>query len=321
MILELGFHRELIFEETPADSLISVQKWFWYESRRKLFWDAYLQEKLLSAATGRPQMLDDKDCDILLPAYNSLLDLANDPTIEIYQQNLNATRLVKYKPISNREGQVIGIQVTPIQVTVPGQHALFAYVGFESRITEEFVLLGKIAKLINQSNKKLDSQLNEEIDKLNKMLDDWEIRLPPHLKNTPVNFEKFRQRSSLFAGQFVLAHLFHNALIVLLNRGSLVIADMPKFGQTTLALQQEIIRNKNKCLAAADNVTFMMKDLISKFDVIPPTCLYLTYTTATVIVNNSFSMDPEECKKAETSLAEYYKFFQVLKIMVPLFKY
>jgi hypothetical protein len=206
---------------------------------------------------------------------------------------------------------VTGIQITPIDVPLPGQHPLFSRIDLKSHTTELYVFLGKVSELINRGYNDMDLSVNHDIEKLNQHLDVWESRLRPDQKYTPSNLAHYSKESSTDSGHFILAHVFYNALIVLLNRGSLVIADMPRFASTTQELQDEIMRNKSRCLSAANKITSMLNDFENKFDVIPPTCIYFTYISATVIINSSFSMDPEECKKAEDALNQYYKFFEV----------
>ena len=312
MAMEINLEKELMYEETPSN-ILPVERWFWYENRRKLYWDTFLQDKLNSTITGKPQMMNHLDCNVLLPIYNSSLNL--ESIGEFYQQNLEGTKLIRYNVHRNPIGELTGVQMTPVNLAILDNHLhLFSQIGLESRTNELFVLLGKIASFVNRKLKDLIClEDNQEFEQLNQELDSWEARLPHQLRHTPANLEYFRQIHSFQSGQFVLAHIMHNALIVLLNRPSLVLADMPKLGQVTQTMQDKVHQSKEKCLAAADNVTTMLKDLVSNFDIIPPSTIYFAYTTATVMVNNSFSVDPEECKKCEAALQEYYKFFKARK--------
>ncbi|KAL7309863.1 hypothetical protein PS15m_010694 [Mucor circinelloides] len=313
MAFEMNLENELMFEET-AGAILPVERWFWYENRRKLYWDTFLQDKLNSAMTGKSQMMDHLDSNVLLPIYNSSLNL--DSTGEFYQQNLDGTKLVRYNVHRNPMGTVTGVQMTPVHLSALKSDAhLFSQVGLESRTNELYVLLGRIARLVNRGFKDLIClENNAEFDELNQALDSWEARLPHQLKNSPANLEHFRQVHTFQSGQFVLAHMLHNTLVVLLNRPSLILADMPNLGQVTQSMQDKVHQSKEKCLAAADNVTIMLKDLLSHFDIIPPSTIYFAYTTATVMVNISFNVDPQESKKCDTALQEYYKFFEGMKV-------
>ncbi|KAI8642680.1 fungal-specific transcription factor domain-containing protein [Parasitella parasitica] len=315
MVAEIGLEKELMYEEAPGN-VLPIDRWFWYENRRKLYWDTFLQDKLSSATTGKPQMMDHLDCNVLLPIYNSSLDLGSAG--EFYQQNLGGTKLIRYNVHRDPLGAVTGIQMTPVDLASLEDnqaHLLFQQVGLESRTNELFVLLGRITRFVNRGFKDLIClENNQEFDQLNRALDDWERRLPHQLRNTPANLEYTRQAHSFHSGQFVLAHMMHNALIVLLNRPSLVLADMPRLGQVTQTMRDKVCQSKEKCLAAADNITVMLKDLVHRFDIIPPSTIYFAYTTATVMVNNSFSVDPDERKKCEDALQEFYKFFEGMKV-------
>jgi hypothetical protein len=174
--------------------------------------------------------------------------------------------------------------------------------------------MGHVSRFVNRGHKDFVSSGsdNKEFLQLNAELDAWSERLPLSLRNTPANLEFYRnQKNSFDAGQFVLAHILHNSLMVLLNRPSLILADMPRLGQITQETQDMIHRSMEKCLAAADNVTVMLKDLQDKLSIVPPSTIYLAYTAATVMVNSTFSTDPGESKRAEIALGEFYKFFEV----------
>lgn len=100
-------------------------------------------------------------------------------------------------------------------------------------------------------------------------------------------------------------------MIVLLNRPSLVLADMPEFETASPQIKHTINQSVDKCLAAADDFTLMLKDLCCRTENVPPFTIYLAYTIGTVMVNNSFSVDPEQSQKAEYSLREFFSFLEV----------
>jgi hypothetical protein len=307
MTVEIGLNKEIMLQEEQSGSDLSIERWFYYESRRRVFWETYLQDKLSSASTGKPQMMDICDTDMLLPVYSSSLDLTQG---EFYQQSLDGQLLVRYTVVQN--GNRIKMEL--VDLSNPRNQSLLNQVGLESRLTEACVLMGHVSRFVNRGHKNFvgHSLENNEFLQLNAELDAWAERLPLSLRNTPANLEFYRnQKNSLDAGLFVLTHILHNALIVLLNRPSLVLADMPRLGQVTQETQAMVQRSMEKCLAAADNVTVMLKDLQDKLSIVPPSTIYFAYTAATVMVNSTFSTNPDESKKAEAALGEFYKFFEV----------
>ncbi|KAI8047424.1 fungal-specific transcription factor domain-containing protein [Gilbertella persicaria] len=314
MALELDLHKEPMAEQ--EDKLMSMDNWLWYETQRRTFWRTFIEDKVTSATTGRPQMMDVGDVSTLLPVWNSALDF--NSINEFYQQSLDGSELICYRVVRDPHTRDIkGILVTPIDMSIPANMPLLSHIGLDSRFIELFVIAGKISQFINRGYKDDASSSSviesTEIENLNERLDDWVARLPLSLRNTPANLEHFRNETSHKATQFVVSHVLHNALIVLLNRPSLVLADMPQLNTTSSRIQEKIHQSVDRCLAAADNVTVMLKDLYSKVDIVPPLVIYFVYITATVMVNNAFSTNPTHCQKAERALDEFYQFFNDMK--------
>ena len=311
MAIELGLHKEAIFDETPG-TILPMEKWYWYETRRKIFWSVFMHDKFSSAATGRPPILDPNDCENMMPIDYDILDIAEEK--DIYQCSLSGYKLVHYRIIQDpATSELTGIQFNPLDARLPENKLYMSRVGWGSRILQESAILGKVTQLVNRGYNVENGvygpyQENSEFAKLDRELDQWSDNLPMHCRNTPANLEHFRLRNNKYrSAKFVLAHILHNALVVLLNRPSLVIADMPGLGQVTQSVQDKVHISVEKCIAAADNVTVMLKDLCCQIDVIPPFITYLVYTTATVMVNSSFSSNLIESQKAKTALNEYFR--------------
>jgi hypothetical protein len=71
---------------------------------------------------------------------------------------------------------------------------------------------------------------------------------------------------------------------------------------------KDYIRNSvDKCLAAVDNVTLLLKEIGNQANLMPPFVNYLIYTVATVIIGSSFSQNQEEAKRAKMSLGIYFQ--------------
>lgn len=307
MIFEIGLDKEIMLRDEEQDDVLSIERWFYYENRRRLFWNTYLQDVLGSSSTGRPQMMDITNSDVLLPVHNSSLSLQHG---EFYQRSLDGRCLIRYTVVDDGNG----VQMTSVDLSDPRNRCLLNQVGLEARLIECYTLMADVSRFVNRKHKKFvnDSVYNNEFLQLDAKLDAWIERLPLYLRNTPANLEFYRnQKNSFDAGQFVLTHILHNGLIVLLNRPSLELINTPKLGQFTQEVQDMIHRSVEKCLAAADNVTVMLKDSKNKLNVVPPSVIYFAYTAAIVMVNGMFSTNPNESKKAELALGEFYKFFEV----------
>lgn len=317
MAIELGLYKEKIFEE-ESNSILSPSKWCWYETRRKVFWESFMHDKFSSAATGRPGTLDPDDCQIMLPVDIDIFDINSSQ--DFYQCSLDQTKLVHYHirrdGITNR---ITGIQMNPLDVNLPEHRIYLNHVGWTSRIIKAGVLLSKITQLLNRNDHNHNVfaayEDDSEYTKLNRELDEWIDSLPLQSRNTPANLESARSQNNVRSVQFIVGHILHSSLIVLLNRPSIIIADMPGLSQASQNLQDKVHKSVEKCLAAADDVTVMLKDLCYQIKVIPPYISYSVYIVATVIINNRFVMNLQENQKAESALKQYFSFLSVSKTL------
>lgn len=313
MSIEIGLYKEKIFEE-GHNSVLPLERWFWYETRRKIFWASFMHDKFASASTGRPAVLDPNDCDIMLPVdFNVLESISGD---DFYQASLDQTKLVHYHIVRDESTNIItGIQMNPLDVNRPEHRLYLNRIGWDARIVQEAVLLGKVIQFVNRGSKNAGAytayEKNSEFEKLDRELDKWVEGLPLQIRNTPANLERYRNLDSVRSAQYVLGHILHNSLVVILNRPSLVVADMPGLSQVTQEIQDKVHKSMEKCLAAADNVTVILKDLCCQIEVVLPFISYSVYIAATVIVNNIFAMNGQENQKAESALKEYFRFLSV----------
>lgn len=322
MSIEIGLHKEKIFDEGNSP-LLSLDIWYWYETRRKVFWAILIEDKFSSAATGKPSVLDSKDCGIMLPVDFDIL--GNSGGNDFYQTSLDQTKLVHYHIVRDESTKLItGIQMNPLNVNDPEHRVYLNRVGWSSRILQATVLLGKVTKFVNGGTDD-DSpyrvyENNLEFEKLDSEVDAWVKMLPLYMKNTPANLERYRNSSDVRSIQYVIGHMLHNSLIILLHRPSLVVVDLPGFNQVTQELQDKVHKSMEKCLAAADNVTVMIKDLCCQIEVIPPFIAYSVYISATIVVNNIFTGNSQENKQAEAAIKEYFRFLSVsIQVLMTIF--
>lgn len=106
-------------------------------------------------------------------------------------------------------------------------------------------------------------------------------------------------------------HVLHNTLRVLLHRPSLVVADTLDTDLVQPEIKEFIHKSVDKCMAAVDNVTVLLKEIGNHKELMPPFLTYLAYTVATVVVSTSFSPRPEEAQKAKQALGVYFQFLLV----------
>lgn len=315
MAIEIGLHKEKVFEEGTR-AFLPLEKWYWYETRRKVFWETLMHDKFTSAATGNPSVLDPKDCEIMLPVDIDVLDFKNGN--DFYQASLDKTKLIHYHIVRDEMTNLItGIQMNPLDINLPEHRIYLNRVGWSSYILHGIVLLGKVSQFINSENDEdkpfAAYENNSEFEKLDNALDAWVEDLPLHVKNTPANLERYRNSNDIKSVQYVLGHILHNSLVVLLHRPSLVVVDLPELNQVAQETQDKVHKSLEKCISAANDVTVMIKDLCCQIEVIPPFISYSVYISSTVIVNSIFTGNTQENKQAESALKEYFRFFSVSK--------
>ncbi|KAL9549302.1 hypothetical protein PS6_006157 [Mucor atramentarius] len=317
MAMELGLHEDLDEDENGNDNH-TLEKLMQQETRRRLFWTIYTIDKFSSAATGRPSSLQDAFCTAFLPA--KVDDCSSD---QYYTETLDKSRFVLLNVNGLKESQLIGSSTLingsgsldstedPTSPSAPpvGRRPSLNCYAYLIRATS---LLGRVTAFINsrkdQHNAVPPCHPDSEFSKLDRAVAEWYDTLPMQLKNTPANFEKYREvNRHKHSRQFILLHVLYNTLIVLLHRPSLVIADTIDRDAIQPEIKAFIQGSVNKCMAAVDNVTLLLKEIGKYKELMPPFITYLAYTVATVVVSSSFSSSQEEADKAKQALGVYFQ--------------
>ncbi|GAN00650.1 conserved hypothetical protein [Mucor ambiguus] len=308
MAMELGLHEDLEEDENGNDNH-TLEKLMQQETRRRLFWTIYSIDKFSSAATGRPSSLQDAFCTAFLPA--KVDDYSND---QYYTETLDKSRFVLLNVNGLRESQLIGSTLmsgsshsldsnedptspSVAAATPPCRRPLLNCYAYLIRATS---LLGRVTAFINsrkdQHNNVPPCHPDSEFSKLDRAIGDWYDQLPMQLKNTPANFEMYKE-----------VNRHKNSRQFILVEPSLVLADTLGRDVVQPEIKAFIQGSVNKCMAAVDNVTLLLKEVGKYKDLMPPFITYLAYTVATVVVSSSFSSSPEEAEKAKQALGVYFQ--------------
>ncbi|KAI7887656.1 uncharacterized protein EV154DRAFT_427058 [Mucor mucedo] len=300
MATELGIHEDL--EDDDNDNP-NAQKLITQETRRRLFWTIFTIDKFSSAATGRPSILQEKFCTAYLPAN---VDTCNNE--RYYTETLDGSRYIMLNLDGMLQSQLLGTQVsTPNTLSRKPSLGCFSYL---IRATN---LLGKVTAYVNLKGKEDKNALppchpESEFSKLDRLIEDWYEQLPLHLKNTPANFEVYKDCANPATNrQFILLHILHNTLRVLLHRPSLVVADALDNDLVQPEIKRFVLESVEKCMTAVDNVTVLLKEIGTHMELMPPFLTYLAYTVATVVVSASFSSRIDEAQKAKQALGVYFQ--------------
>ncbi|RUP49124.1 hypothetical protein BC936DRAFT_143243 [Jimgerdemannia flammicorona] len=289
MAQELGLNKEDAMYRDGTDSF-SRMDCIEQETRRRVFWCTFMIDKFSSSSTGRPQALDERDCDVLLPSDDTDWQLDHSVLTEM----LNGTPPPTTDPSS------------PQAVSLRPTIGVYAY------LLRMVAILGQVTHYVNRAKPKSappPSHPNSEFALLDQALLGWAASLPPSLSYTRENGERMIPIPA--GGTFFLMHILHNTVAVLLHRPNLAIRHsepdhaMPWF-------KQYLDQSVEKCLKAADAVTEILERLVgTRLVTTAPFIAYATYTVATVHVGNAFSSDQELAKKAKIKLGTHHRVLQV----------
>ncbi|KAG0181777.1 hypothetical protein DFQ29_007105 [Apophysomyces sp. BC1021] len=308
MALELGLNKEIDMEDDLGETQ-SADRWMEQELRRRLFWNIFTVDKLTSASTGRPSFLQEEDCDVFLPS-----DEDGWTRGQFYTETLDRSRIVHFNVRSLRDSNLLGVSTSVSSVSTGGRRAQLSCSAHQMRL---IALLGKVTTFINRGSKKKDILApfdpTSEFSRLDRQIEDWYEQLPLHMKNTPANFERYRTNMTMDTSRYALAHMLHNALIVLLHRPSLVLAESLTSDLVQPNLKEFVNHSVEKCLTAVENVTVMLKAINGSGDIMPPFMSYISYTVATIVVNNTFSSNQEEAMHAKAALSEHFRLLESMR--------
>ncbi|KAI9480779.1 MAG: hypothetical protein EXX96DRAFT_594888 [Benjaminiella poitrasii] len=307
MAIELGLHEELD-DESDNDTPEKLEN---QESRRRLFWSVYMIDKISSAATGRPSVIQDRSCSVFLPS-----KLVGSNGDQYYSENLDGSRSAIFNVNGLQRSYLLGAgsmsTISPNSDMKSSNLNRRYHLDCFTYVIRATSLLGGVTDYINRKGKNIETSLppyhpDAEFNKLDKAINDWYDQLPMHLKNTPANFEMYKNSKSCYdTHHFFLLHILQNTVIVLLHRPSLTMSDTLDNETVQPELKSFIRKSVDKCMAAVDNVTVMLKGLDNN-DLLPPYSTYFAYTVATVVVSASFSPHPEEAQKAKQALGVYFR--------------
>lgn len=206
MAMELGLHEDLDEDENGNDNH-TLEKLIQQETRRRLFWTIYSIDKFSSAATGRPSSLQDAFCTAFLPA--KVDDYSSN---QYYTETLDKSRFVLLNVNGLEESQLMSSTLmngcgsldssqdsaSPPSASaaplVPSRRPPLNCYAYLIRATS---LLGRVTAFINarkdQRNPMPPCHPDSEFSKLDHAIGEWYEQLPMQLRNTPANFEKYKE--------------------------------------------------------------------------------------------------------------------------------
>ncbi|KAI7855071.1 fungal-specific transcription factor domain-containing protein [Circinella umbellata] len=311
MALELGLNREPDLEENSGKNM-STDRWTEQELQRRVFWSVFTLDKFLSASTGRPGILQEEDCEVLLPC-----DEDGWSKGHFYTETVNASRVVLFNVRALQDSNLLGIStcVGPSPDTNTNNER---ELGSLAQMVYGASLLGRVTTFINRGGRErkmftCEQGPDPEFIKLDQQIDLWYERLPEHLKSKPIDIERYRKENSVDACRNLLIQVMYNTLIILLHRPALALMDTMNSNVVQQNLKDFFNSSAKKCLDAVDKVTDIVNTIKNDTLLISPFMTYLTYTVATIVVNNAFFAKPEEAKKARGALTEHFALLQTVR--------
>jgi hypothetical protein len=303
MAQELGLNRE---DSSPVFYLKG--DWVLRETRRRTFWACFIMDVLASSSSGRPRMIDERDCEVLLPSEDNAwhearpvvtemldddqgIDLVIDPSEQKQEQTQQQQQGEKQHAPSDKEqsgfveSNMDGAKTNSKTDTFlgaeseerPRGHGLstFAY------LIRILAVLGKVSQYVNRPRTKKSIPPNEpgsEFSVIDAALAAWLQSIPPHYSYSPDNtIMKDRSEGSIIIFMYVLYH----TSVVLLHR-PIIAADKASFPMDSNFVDTSIAR----CAEAASKVSEVL-EFVSGQNFPPQVYIssffaYPVFTTATM---------------------------------------
>ncbi|CDH56810.1 zinc finger transcription factor 1 [Lichtheimia corymbifera JMRC:FSU:9682] len=312
MALEIGLNREpgLAYKDRP----LSTAQWMQHEVQRQLFWSIFAVDRFLSASTGRPPILQEEDCEILLPC-----DEDGWCTRKFYTESINKEHYVLFTVCPMQGSNLLGITTTISSEPLVDGNGNRLQLSCMANVYRGAALLGRLTVFINRKcrQRKLFTPDGPGSDfaQLDQAIDEWYSNFPAELQYTQANMACHRQRSMPYFCRFLLLHTLHNTMIVLLHRPALAQMDSSNADNVQPHLRECYAASAAKCMGAVARVTDLIGSIKENKVLISPFLTYLTYTVATIVVNNIFFGKGDDVYKSKKALTEHFSLLQISYIL------
>ncbi|KAB8225985.1 PrpF protein-domain-containing protein [Aspergillus novoparasiticus] len=239
MLIDLGMHVDLTSTRRFSDEDLEI--------RRRVFWGAFVVDKIQSLYQGRPVSL--KETDALVPI----------KFLDTYEE------LEHWQPFA-------------YSTSAPD------YPGMPAYSISTFTCLCKLSLTMSdilsciyteRSSNQSPAELASMLDDLQLRLDQWQAGLPEHLR-----FDPGKAHSVAFPPPHVSSlHAMHNSLVILLHRP--FVAD----GHLYSTSPSISVDSFKKCASAASNISNLLRAYHRAFSIrrAPYLISYATYVAATVL--------------------------------------
>ncbi|KAF9193822.1 hypothetical protein BGZ51_002145 [Haplosporangium sp. Z 767] len=341
---ELGLNRE---DSSPVFYLKG--DWVMRETRRRTFWACFMLDVLASSSSGRPRMMDERDCEVLLPSEDHDWYEARPVVTEMLEDGDSSSgtdnetagpKTAKRKrdepaptddSVRCKETDTAAESVsqetphTANEITENDSknessaanetkksgpgHVLSSF-AYLIRIV---AVLGKVTQYVNRPRSKKAVQPNEpgsEFSLIDAALTAWHKSIPPHLAYSLENAKMVKDKGE--GCVIVFMHVIYHTSVVLLHRPILAAE------KSASAIESNFVENSvARCAEAASKVSDVL-EFVQAYHCPPRIFIsaffaYPVFTTATIHITNAFASDPVVATRARRSLSIHVKILQTMK--------
>ncbi|KAF9310400.1 hypothetical protein BGZ91_007105, partial [Linnemannia elongata] len=336
---ELGLNRE---DSSPVFYLKG--DWVMRETRRRTFWACFILDVLASSSSGRPRMMDERDCEVLLPSEDhdwyeerpvvtEMLDEDHDSSsgteheassksAEEDQESKAAARerhspknpsddtSAETKHHESPDSEAKTDESNPPKAKKQGNSHVLSSFAYLIRIV---AVLGKVSQYVNRPRSKKSippSERGSEFSLIDAALTAWHKSIPPHLAYSLENAKMVKDKGE--GCIIVFMHVIYHTSVVLLHRPILA-AD-----KSSLPLESKFVENSvARCSDAASKVSDVL-EFVQYYNCPPRIFIsaffaYPVFTTATIHITNAFAADATVASRARRSLSIHVKILQTMK--------
>ncbi|KAF8935049.1 hypothetical protein BGZ58_005281 [Dissophora ornata] len=319
MAQELGLNRE---DSSPTYYLKG--DWVLRETRRRTFWACFTMDVLASSSSGRPRMIDERDCEVLLPSEDNAWHEARPVESEMLDNDQggdDSFQEQQQSSVDKKSGAddaEMGNMTTP--TPQPSSHAKegkerqkapclssFAY------LVRILAVLGKVSQYVNRPRTKKSIPPNEpgsEFSIIDAALAAWLQSVPSHLKYSPENSRILNDKGE--GCIIIFMHVIYHTSVVLLHRPILA-ADKASFPLDSNFVENSVARCADAATKVSDVLEFVSEQGYSPRIYISSFFAYPVFTTATIHITNAFASDPALASKARRNLSTHVKILQTMK--------
>ncbi|KAF9126018.1 hypothetical protein BGW39_006981 [Mortierella sp. 14UC] len=335
---ELGLNRE---DSSPVFYLKG--DWVMRETRRRTFWACFILDVLASSSSGRPRMMDERDCEVLLPSEDHDWYEERPVVTEMLEEDHDSSSGTEHEPPSNPaeeswEGKAASRHSVPpkdpseeaksdtkpqesdssetkaddsnTKAKKQGNSHILSSFAYLIRIV---AVLGKVSQYVNRPRSKKSippSERGSEFSLIDTALTAWHNSIPPHLAYSLENAKMVKDKGE--GCIIVFMHVIYHTSVVLLHRPILA-AD-----KSSLPLESKFVENSAaRCSDAASKVSDVL-EFVQYYNCPPRIFIsaffaYPVFTTATIHITNAFASDAAVASRARRSLSIHVKILQTMK--------